>query len=144
MTKVTAGDASGHFLAAADLPTFELRSFSTGSKAETHRDWEIQMRNALLLTALIGSLAFSGAAFAASSPKPREVHQGHATIDRSDDGVIAAINEKSGTITLTDGQTYAVPSTSDLASLKTGDRVSVSYTDYIEQNRIVVNTVREL
>jgi hypothetical protein len=100
------------------------------------------MRNALLLTALIGSLAFSGAAFA--SAKPREVHQGHATIDRSDDGVIAAINEKNGTITLTDGQTYTVPYTTDLASLKTGDRVSVSYTDYLDKNRIVVNAVREL
>jgi hypothetical protein len=98
------------------------------------------MRNALLLTAIVGSLAFSGSALAASTA--REVHQGHPSIDRTDDGTIAAIDLGKGTITLKDGQTYAVPSTTDLSSLKTGDSVSVYYTEYLDQNTTQVNAVR--
>ena len=100
------------------------------------------MRNTLILTVFLGSLIGSGSAFAAIANKPHEQHQGVATIDRSESGMITAMDADNHTITLGNAGTFAVPDTVDFSSLTTGEQVSVDYTDYLEKNQIVVNSVR--
>lgn len=70
------------------------------------------MRKSLILAASIGSLLISASAFAAPMNAA---------------GAIKSIDAKGNFITLEDGKVYSLPKGFDLKTLKTGEKVSITY-----------------
>jgi Cu/Ag efflux protein CusF len=77
-----------------------------------HATQETSMRKSLILAASLGTMLISSAAFAASMNAA---------------GVIKSIDAKANTITLADGKSYVLPAKFDIKSLKTGEKVTVTY-----------------
>jgi Cu/Ag efflux protein CusF len=73
---------------------------------------ETKMRKSLVIAASLGSMLISAAAFAAPLTAA---------------GAIKSIDAKGNFITLADGKVYSLPKGFDLKTLKTGEKVSITY-----------------
>ena len=83
------------------------------------------MRKSLILAASISTMIISSAAFAASMDVK---------------GVIKTIDAKSNSITLADGKDYVLPAKFDIKTLKTGEKVSITYD--VKDNKMVATAVK--
>jgi Cu/Ag efflux protein CusF len=70
------------------------------------------MRKSLIIAASLGSMLISAAAFAAPLTA---------------NGAIKSIDSKGNFVTLADGKVYQLPKGFDIKTLKTGEKVSITY-----------------
>jgi hypothetical protein len=103
------------------------------------------MRNSIVLTAVLCSVFVSGTVFAGSAERSASrARSGPSFTEGEDMGVVTAIDAKSRSITLADGNTYVLPGYFKVDTLATGDRVAVAYDLTIDGHIADVRSVNVL